>query len=56
MIETIDITVIIQYKEESNPFSVDYEYETKEELIEFYFQDMGWDLNDYSKEEDRYSF
>ncbi|MEM8719007.1 MAG: hypothetical protein AAGE84_06815 [Cyanobacteria bacterium P01_G01_bin.39] len=32
-----------------NPI-VDYEYESKEELIKWYFEDMGWDLNDYRSE------
>ena len=32
-----------------NPI-VDYEYESKEELIKWYFEDMGWDLDDYKSE------
>ena len=32
-----------------NPI-VDYEYETKEELIEYYFDDMSWDIEDYRSE------
>ena len=29
---------------------IDYEYETKEELINYYFDDMNWDINDYRSE------
>lgn len=29
---------------------VDYKYESKEELIKWYFEDMGWDINDYRSE------
>ena len=29
---------------------VDYEYESKEELIKWYFDDMDWDINDYRSE------
>ena len=29
---------------------VDYEYESKEELIKWYFEDMSWDINDYRQE------
>ena len=32
-----------------NPI-VNYEYETKEALIEWYFDDMGWNLSDYRSE------
>ena len=32
-----------------NPI-VDYEHETKEELIEWYFDDMSWDIEDYRSE------
>lgn len=32
-----------------NPI-VDYEYETREELIEYYFDDMGWDLEQHRSE------
>ncbi len=35
--------------EQDSPI-VDYEYETKEELIDYYFDDMGWSLNDYRSE------
>ena len=29
---------------------VDYEYETRDELIEYYFNDMGWSLEDHHTE------
>ena len=29
---------------------VDYEYETKEQLIKGYFEDMSWDINEYRSE------
>jgi hypothetical protein len=29
---------------------VDYEYESKEELIQWYFDDMGWCLDDHRQE------
>ena len=35
--------------DEENPV-VDYEYKSKEELIEWYFDDMGWSLDDYRSE------
>ncbi len=35
--------------DEDNPI-VDYEYETREALIDWYFDDMGWDINDYRQE------
>ena len=35
--------------EPDNPI-VNYEYESKEELIEWYFNDMGWDIDDHRSE------
>ena len=32
-----------------NPI-VDYQYESKRELIEYYFDDMSWDIEDYRSE------
>ncbi len=29
---------------------VDYEYQSKEELIKWYFDDMGWDINEHRQE------
>ena len=35
--------------EPNNPI-VDYEYETREALIDWYFDDMSWDINQYRSE------